>query len=199
MPAEFASTHRTALAIGLLIAGSAGVVLGLVLFFVFAVGGLLDATVYDTPIHVTVACNTGTYYVYEQAGSGFSVPGFSYSHVGTTTLNPGEVQVVSPTGGLVPTYAASGNETITEGSNIYSNAVGFDVAEAGNYTVTIRASSLKVIVAPSLGSQFLDAAPWLIFTGVGFPLAVVGLILLIRESSRRRRAWVPPPGAWPVR
>ena len=34
-----------------------------------------------------------------------------------------------------------------------------------------------VIIAPSLGGQFSGAAPWLILTGVGFPAAIVGLVL----------------------
>ncbi len=50
---------------------------------------------------------------------------------------------------------------------------------------------------PSVGGLLLGAAPWLILTGVGFPVAIVGLVLLIQESSRRkRRGRVFGPHGW---
>jgi hypothetical protein len=197
-PQQAEDRRHKALALVLLIGGAVCGAIGLVLFAVFAVGGLLDTTVYKTPVHVVVDCRSGTYYVYQANGSQYSGPGFSYSYSGLTTLTPGQVRVVGPNGRPDKAWAASGSDTITKGSTRYSNAVGFDTPIAGNYSVTITPSSpTAVIIAPSLGGQFLSAAPWLIFTGVGFPTAIVGLVLLIRESNRRNRQdIVPGPYGW---
>lgn len=188
--------HR-ALPLTLLIGGAACTVLGVAIFAAFAIGGLLGDTVYDAPVHVVIDCSTGTYYVYQHTGHQVSIPGFSYTHTQFAALRPGQVVVVSPDGRPVRTWAASGNETITKGSDSYANAVGFNVPAAGNYSVTISPTrETAVIIAPSLGNQFLAAAPWLIITGVGLPVAIVGLVLLIRESSRRKRGWVHGPNGW---
>jgi hypothetical protein len=186
-----ADRRQTSRAIILLVAGSTCAVLGLVLFVVFATEGLLDSAVYKAPTHVDIGFNASTYYVFEQTGSRFSVPGFSYTHTEFPTLEPGQVHVVSTTGQPVGTWSASGNETITKGSQIYSNAVGFDVPAPGDYSVTIASKSpIAVIIAPSLGDQFLAAAPWLILLGIGSPVAIAGLVLLIRASNRRKRGSV---------
>ena len=180
--------RQRSLALTLLIGGATCGVLGLALFVAFGVGGLLGSTVYDTPVHVSIDCRTGTYYVFQETGSQVSVPGFSYTHTEPATLTPGQVLVVSPHGRPISTWSASGNQTITKGSRIYSNAVGFDVPAAGSYSVTITSRSVTaVIIAPSLGGQFLSAAPWLILSGIGFPVATLGLVLLILESNRRKR------------
>ena len=177
-----------ALALALLVGGAVGGIIGLAPFAIFADGGLLNSTVYKAPVHVVVDCSTGTYYVYQQTGSQFSVPGFSYVHTEFPTLTPRQVHVVGPDGRPDTTWSASAAQTITKGSAVYSDAVGFDIPTAGDYSVTVTPSSpTAVIIAPSLGGQFLHAAPWLILTGVGFPAAIVGLVLLIRESNRRKR------------
>lgn len=197
-PNQEGSRRQRTLAIALLIGGAMGGVLGLALFAVFAVGGLLDTTALKAPVHVVVACSTGTYYVYQQTGSQFSVPGFSYSHSGFPTLTPRQVHVIGPDGRPDTTWSANAAETITKGSTIYSNAVGFEAPKAGDYSVTLTPSSpTTIIIAPSLGGQFLHAVPWLILTGVGFPVGIAGLILLVRESNRRkRRGLLPGPYGW---
>jgi hypothetical protein len=105
-----------------------------------------------------------------------------------------QVLVFGPEGRRVSSWSARGNETITKGSQIYSNAVGFDVSAPGKYSVTIT-SVAAVIIAPSLGAQ-LGAAPWIILTGIGFPVALVGLVLLIKESKRRKQGWVIGSSGW---
>jgi hypothetical protein len=135
-----------------------------------------------------IHCSTGRYYVYEHTGDQFSVPGFSYAHSEFPTLTPQQVHVVGPDGRPEAIWLASANETITRGSAIYSDAVGFDVPSAGIYSVTVTPRSpTAIIIAPSLGGKFLHAAPWLILSCVGFPTAIVGLVLLIRDSNRRKR------------
>jgi hypothetical protein len=184
-------------ALTLLIAGAVCGLIGLALFVFSGVRGLLDATVYQAPMHAVIDCRSGTYYVYQETGSQVTAPGFSYTHSGFTTLTPDQVVVVGPDGRTLTTRSTNGAETITIDSRIYANAVGFDVPTAGEYSVTITPDSpTAVIIAPSLGNQLLSGAPWLILTLVGFPLAIVGLILVIQESSRRKRRGVLGPYGW---
>jgi hypothetical protein len=176
---------------------------GLVLFIVIGFAGLQGIRTYNVPVVVTITCRAGDYYVYQQTGSQVSVPGFSHSNSGFPTLRPNNVIVTDPDGAHVSTSSGDGSETITEGTWIYSNAVGFHVSDPGEYQVQITGvSSSRVIVAPSLGSEFLRAAAWLILVGVGALIVVVGGVLLIVALVRRSRAkkhafygWPYPPGS----
>ena len=176
-------------AITLLSVGSACAIAGTALFVLLGIAGLLGLRAHIIPGVVTVDCHVGDYYVYQHTGDHISVPGFSYSNSGFPTLKPDEVLVTGPGGTHPGTWSGDGSETITEGSWIYSNAVGFDVARSGEYSVRIGGStSSSVIIAPSLGSEFVHAGPWLILLGVGVLIATPGGILLIVVSVRRSRA-----------
>jgi hypothetical protein len=186
-----------------LVAGTLCLVVGLVLFGVVGFAGLVGSPVYQAPVTVSVKCDIGDYYVYQHVGSQISGPGFSYSQSGVPTLTSQKVQVRGPEGAQVATWSTSGGETITKGSWIYVNTVGFHAARAGAYQVHIAAvSPSAVIVGPSLGSQFLRAAPWLIMVGVGGLVAIAGLVLLIVSLVRRNRQnripwdYGGPPGQW---
>ena len=119
------SRRRTAVALSLLIGGAFCGIAGLALFFVTGFAGLLGSTVYDTPVHVVIHCKTGDYYVYQEVGSQISGPGFSSGHTRFPTLMPQDVVVTGPREEAVATWSASGSETITKSSEIFSNAVGF--------------------------------------------------------------------------
>ena len=175
--------------------------IGIVVFFVAGVSGILDSQVHLAPVTVTINCHVGDYYVYQRTGSQQSVPGFSESRFGPATLTPSEVQVTSPGGGPVATWTGNGSETITSGSYLYTDAVGFHADTAGRYTVQIAdVTPSAVIVAPSIGSQFASAAPWLGLTGVGGLVAIGSAIWLIVAATRReklrRQASGPPAAAW---
>jgi hypothetical protein len=195
--------------ISLLVVGVAVGVAGLVLFLAVGLSGLLGATAYRTPATVAIRCQVGDYYVYQQVGSRQSGPGYSYTHTGLITLTPGDVVVAGPDGNQVATWAGNGSETITEGSVIYSDAVGFHADTAGTYRLRITQSAPStVVVAPSLGSQFLRAAPWLAMAGGGGLLVIGGVVWLVITIVRRRRIDRPdpwsgtgppgfvPPGQW---
>ncbi|MGA2037093.1 MAG: hypothetical protein ABSH04_05865 [Acidimicrobiales bacterium] len=187
----------------LLSVGCTCAIAGFVLFIVIGFAGLIGSRTYNVPAVVTVTCHTGDYYVYQHTGSQVSAPGFSYSNSGFPTLRPNNVIVIDPDGEHVSTWSGDGSETITKGSWIYSNAVGFHASDPGEYRVQITGiSSSSVIVAPSLGSEFLRAAAWLILVGVGALIVVVGGVLLIVALVRRSRAkkhafygWPYPPGS----
>jgi len=175
--------------IAMLIFGSACVTVGFVLFFVVGVVGILNSTVYETPVHVSLQCHVGDYLVYQDTATSGTGPAIGIAPSGPLTITPDQVKVVGPSGGRVPTWAGNGAETITKNSRTFNSAVGFHAAVAGSYSVTVEsARPASVIIAPSLGSQVVHAAPWLILSGVGMLIAIVGLVLLIVISNRRSRA-----------
>ena len=181
-----------------LVAGSVCAVVGIALFVLVGFAGLFGSHVVQAPATISVHCLVGDYYVYQYVGSNVSGPGFSFSHSGLPTLTPHLVQVRGPDGTGVATWATGGGETITKDSSTYENAVGFHAARPGTYEVHIAAvSPAAVIVGPSLGSQFVRAAPWLIMVGVGGLGAVTGLVVLIVSLVRRGRQHRGPPHyAW---
>jgi hypothetical protein len=190
-PAVLPATDRPRLwpSIATLILGASCVILGLALFFVTVVSGILHTTAYDTPAHISLQCHAGDYLVYQSNGTNDSAPAFGVGQSGPLTITPGQVKVTGPGGNRVPTWQGTGSETITRDSQTFSSVVGFNAPEAGTYSVTVEsAAPTSVIIAPSLGSQFAHGAPWLILSGLGTLIAVLGLVLLIVKANRRTRA-----------
>ncbi len=198
---------------------AAGVVLGItgiatvVSSVVSGVHDFTDTPIYQAPAVISVNGTVGDYYVYQQDvfgnGQG-TVPG-STSNSDITTLRPRQVRVTGPTGAPVGTWSGDGTETVTRGTEPYSNAVGFHVSTAGTYTVRIGAvTPSDVFVAPSIGTLVRRTAGWFYLIGIGFLLGLAGLVLLIialvrRSSYKKRLAYagpVPPyggpaaPGQW---
>jgi hypothetical protein len=175
--------------IAILIFGSLCVIVGFVLFFVVGFVGLLNSTVYETPVHVSLQCHVGDYLVYQNTATSGTGPAIGLALSGPLTITPDQVKVVGSNGSRVPTWAGNGAETITKNSGTFNNAVGFHAAVAGTYSVTVESPRpTSVIIAPSLGNQVVRAVPWLILSGVGMLIATVGLVLLIVTSNRRSRA-----------
>jgi len=190
-------------AITALVVGSVFAVVGVALLILVGFAGLFGSHVFQAPVTISVRCHVGDYYVYQYVGSQVSGPGFSFSHSGLPTLTRHLVQVRGPDGTRVATWPTGGGETITKGSSTYEDTVGFHADRSGTYEVHIAAVSPPgVIVGPSLGSQFVRAAPWLILVGVGGLVAIAGLVVLIVSLVRRgRQNGIPPyvggpPNQW---
>jgi hypothetical protein len=192
----------------MLAGGAAFTFAGLILFTVVGFAGL-DSPSYKAPVTVALRCHVGDYPVYQHIGSQVSVPGFSYSHSEFPTLKPGDVDVRGPDGVRVTTFVTASSDTITKGSWIYVGTVGFHAEIAGTYEVHVSdVSPPGVIIDPSIGSQFVRAAPWLVMVGVGGLVALAGLVVLIVRAVRGGRQsqiplygwrptgpWVPPTNA----
>lgn len=188
-------------AITALTVGTVCAFVGLLLFALGFAG--VDGPVHQAPVTVSIECHVGDYYVYQRVGYQVSGPGFSYFQSGVPTLRPYQVIVRAPDGARTATWATDASESINRGSWSFASSVGFHASRAGKYEVQIaRVTPSAVIVAPSLGSAFVRAAKWLILVGVGGPLAVAGLVVLIVALVRRgRQNRIPayyggPPNPW---
>lgn len=182
-------------AITMLTVGVACAFAGLMLFNVVGFAGF-ESPLYQAPITVA-RCHVGDYYLYQHIGSQVSVPGFSYSHSGSPTLKPSEVDVRGPDGSRVATFVPGSSDTITKGSWIYFGTVGFHAETPGTYEVHVSdVSPPDMIIAPSIGSQFVRAAPWLIMVAIGELVAVAGLVVLIVRAVRRGRQNQIPAYGW---
>lgn len=175
----------------------AGVALAVtaVLLLVFTVGGglvgALDAPVQTTPVSTTEHLDRGTYAVYELTGSQSGGPGFTFTTNNGTVLQPSDVTVTGASGTPLPMSAmpADESETLSRGGGIYTASVRFTTPAGGEYSVVINGPpGTRVVVSRDLGSLFGEALPGIAVGGAGLIAIVVGTVLLVVESNRRRRA-----------
>jgi hypothetical protein len=180
--------RRLLLPILLIVAGSLCLLSGLATFVIGAVSEVASTRAVEAPATILVDAHVGDYYVYQQVGTDNGGFGFSISTSGPATLNKDQVLVTDSKQQRVPTWSGDGAETITEGSVIYSNAVGFHVSSPGVYRVTIGVvTPQSMIVGPSIGGAFARSAPWLLLCLPGFAAVVSGGVLLLVGQRRRRR------------
>jgi len=138
----------------------------------------------------------GDWEIYELTGtvSGSSVGAFSYSKVneGPVTIDSTDIRVMAPEGGVVSPrqrFSTTSFETYSTGSLIYTGVASFHARAAGSYQISITSSQPgRVIVARPPLAGIASVLGWAIGGIVGGVLFIVGLIMLILDLDRRRRA-----------
>jgi hypothetical protein len=186
-----------ALGVGLLFAIPAGVVV-----VARGVRGLNTPSL-ATPGTTHRHLSAGTWIIFQRTGTRSGAGGFTFSQNGAPDLLPEQVTVTGPGSGSgapsVPAVPTSANETITQGSRVYTSALQFDVVTAGDYTVAVDAPG-QVLITRSLGHTFGSLLVPLLLAGVGGVLALTGVVLLIVGSVRRSHAdrVAGPPGGPPT-
>jgi hypothetical protein len=152
----------------------------------------------QTPVDEQLTLRAGRYTVFE-------LTGFTRTRgpVTTTTateappITAADVDVIGPDGSAIQTFEfGSGTEEMTRGESVYSGVVRFTTPEAGVYHVRVSApGSATVVIAPSFGSGFRAALPWLVAAFASSGAFMFGLLVLIIGAVRRRRQPIPEP-AW---
>jgi Protein of unknown function (DUF2510) len=179
------------LAVGLMIAG---VLVG-VLCVVLAVRGFVQAftgPIRSTPTELVLNAKKATYAVYERTGTQSIAGGFTNSESRSSVLGPRDVSVTGPDGRTIETRRPGNvTETITRNRKVFTATVRFTVPAAGRYTVRIGGLETEVIVARTLGDSFRSAVPYILGAVTSGLALLVGLVLLIVGSVRRRNASAP--------
>ncbi len=161
----------------------------------------LSSRVLVTPGSTERHLTPGTWRVFQRTGTKTGVAGLSITHLNPPDLQPAEVTVTGPDGG-VPVGYTTVSETLTEGRAVYTAQLQFDVTSAGTYRVRVDTPApSEVVIARSLTDVYRGAGGWLVGIFLGGLTAVVGVVLVVVGSVRRSRAtanptWRPPPPGW---
>jgi hypothetical protein len=179
------------LAIGLAIAGTAGV------FIAVRTVRNLTTPSFFVPGSVTRHLDRGTWFIYERTGTstGGRGPGTIINSL-PTTINPSEVTVTDPDGGTLPVRRVNSDETLTRNARVYTAVLQFKVVRAGRYRVNfITDGETEVVISRSLGQTFRDVLGLSAVATTGGLVALLGVVLLVVGIVRRRGAANPVPAA----
>lgn len=196
------SPTRRRVAIALLVIGAAVAVPCGVVAALSAKNDLKIVGSAATPSQFEVTIRSGEWEIYEQTGtvSGGSIGFFHYS---STTGQPldidaSDIRVEDSQGialALRRRFSNHSFDTYDTGSHIYTGVASFEAPSAGRYSVAVTSpGSDTVIVARRPLAAVAASVPLIIGAAAGGVAFVVGLILLILDLDRRRRARYPRHG-----
>jgi hypothetical protein len=173
-------------------------VAGVVLVVVAGIGGyravandvdFFLASSVSSPGTVNLHLTPGQYEVMERVSG-------AYQGLGPPTeITPDDVTVENTLGGSVPVAASELNFDFSRGSSQYRTSVTFQIADEGNYAITVATPRSRFLVTPEVGSVVRHAAPWMLLLTLGGVAVVAGLVLLIVGLVRGRRSVSATPTA----
>jgi hypothetical protein len=178
---------------GVLIAVPAAVVIGVRAARTFTTPSV------STPGAVQRHLGSGTWMIFQRTGTSGGAGGISVTQNNEPDLSPNEVSVTDAAGTSLPVRFVTVDETITEGSRIYTAVVQFRVPTAGVYQIRVNSDEpSEILIARSLGDTFRGILAYVAVGSVGGLAVLVGIALLIIGAVRRSRAarLVPSTPAW---
>jgi hypothetical protein len=163
-----------AVAIPLLVVGVLVAIVSVVALASAILRSVSNASTLTGPGSKTVVCRSGVYLFYTESGS--------------NVLNQGSVAVTGPGGTAVAVETETAAESVRKNGARYSGELGFTAVHSGTYVVTLSASGVTLVVAPSFGNSARQNLGWAAGVGLGLLATLAGLILLIVASVRRSGA-----------
>jgi len=154
-------------------------------------------TVVDQIVHAPTMAVPGTLSLSLPASGDY----YLYDPLGVGALDASDLVVVGPNGTAPTLGAPTGTQTVTRDGRTYTASVGFHAAVAGDYTITVRASSAgahRVIVAPSFGTVAAEVAGWGVGIGLSVLLGIAGIVILVVALVQRSRARRAMPPSYPT-
>ncbi len=92
------------------------------------------------------------------------------------------------TNSTVPLIVEDSNVTLSRSSNVYAPVASFDIAQEGEYEISIQTDgNSRSVVGRSIQSAPDRIVPWVIMLIVGSVLTLIGLAMLITGIVRRSR------------
>ena len=183
-------SRRTSLAV--LFAGAALLVGGLVAL----VPGFFDAIDgprFAIPGEQTLELGTGSWVLYQRTdrASATNPTGgpLSFELGDGVTLRPAQVSITGP-GPVGVGGRSATTETITRGDADFTDAVHFEIEQAGTYTISVRgepASGGEVLVARPVFHLF-RLWPWLVMSLAGGGVIIAGIVMWMIGAGNRRTA-----------
>jgi Protein of unknown function (DUF2510) len=189
------------LAIVLIVAGIALAIPTAIAGVVSIVGSSGD--IFTPPRPALMHLGKGTYMLYEDAGS-LSF-GSSFSPEDNVTITPSDVTVTDAANASVAVFDRGDiRETRSNDGSEFVGAVRFATPAAGDYTITVRNTQRRVLVARPFSDTIRSVLAWFALAGVGGLTCAVGVVLLIVGAVRRSKsrnafayAAAAPPGWHP--
>jgi hypothetical protein len=162
----------------------AGIVLGGLGFTMTAVKafGPFFKPAFDVPGESLESLGAGRYMVFERNGSNTDLGPVHFSQSGFTHVDAQDVTVEGPDGLPVPVRRTSANETLTQGSSIYTGVAEFNAPKSGRYRVSVQGQSGEVIVGREMLDALRSGLGWILLAIVGFVLLVAGLIVAVARA-----------------
>jgi len=180
-PRPSVRTALAVLALGILLALPAAIIVG-----VRALKTIGTSSI-STPGVARRHLTAGRWFICQRTGTTSGGFGFTFTHNNAPTLQPDEVTVAGSDGNALPVSFVTVNETITEGSQIYTAVVQFDVVVSGTYTVSVETPDSQIIITRPLGETFRDVLGFVAVGAVGGVLIATGATMLVVGSVRRNR------------
>jgi uncharacterized protein DUF2510 len=177
------------LAVVVMAIGGALGVFSAVKVIVPVVDAISSADTFDTPGVGRLHLDGGDYTVFEHTGTQRGGGVVTVTEDNSVTIDSTAVTVTDSTGKNIRVDDESPNQTYTQGSRIYTAAVGFSAPAGGDYDIKVDTPQPnQVLVSRSLSDTLRSVALWLVSGGVSVLVFGAGLVLLIVGIVRRGRA-----------
>jgi len=195
---------RRWLAIGLMVLGAAAAIAGGIVTGTWFVSSLKVQATRDVPGRFEVHLASGEWDIYELTGtvSGWTLGPVSYTNRedGPVTIDSTDIRVTGPGGrnlAVHEQFSPTSFQTYTTGSHVFTAVASFDLTASGNYRISVSSTQREqVIVARPPFAGLVSVLGWIIAGFAGVAAFTVGLVLLIRDRDRRRRAAFPLRAAY---
>jgi Protein of unknown function (DUF2510) len=180
-----------------------------VLILVFAFWHALSGPTYTIPGSLHLDLGPGRYVVFERTGHRSSFGPVTVERDRGLLLETNQLVVNGPGGTSLEVREATPNENITRNSDRYVSSLEFTTPRAGRYELDFSgAEPGRVIVQRPLEDLVSRRAAWVVAIGVGWLVALIGMVMLITGVVRRGRAeraatrlapaqWMPGPAWYP--
>jgi uncharacterized protein DUF2510 len=208
MSFEQRPTERPTRGRGLIISGSAIIVISLIVGIVSGVliaravagpvGEMFSNPVRQTPVDASLPFEAGEYTIFEKTGSLKRTGPVTTSEDDPPTLTAEDIRITGPGGRTIKASDQfGGDETVTRNQAVFTAAAHFRVPVTGDYRVRVTPADKEIVIAATLSSGLRPALKWGAGIATSALALMIGVVLLIVGLVQRSRARRTQPGRHP--